>query len=197
MSRSSNGHSHFPIGAAVVPDYSVMYLSPIPKPTAGYNQRWLGACDVLSLAIDYDIDSFNGTYPGCADHLGAPAAQNGDIDTTVTQSTAALQVCVGQSFTFTGTAKVVTASILGELSANGLAGRTVTIYRRTLSGSYASYSTATVASGEGGSWSRAISNAAGATYVFQARYTPDATDDPTLDGDSSGVEKTVTWGTAC
>jgi hypothetical protein len=31
------------------------------------------------------------------------------------------------------------------------------------------------------------------TYVFQARYTPSSADDPTLDGDSSGVEKTVTW----
>ena len=102
-------------------------------------------------------------------------------------------LCAGQSFSFTGTLKIVTASILGELSANGLAGRTVTIYRRTPSGSFVSYTTATVASGEGGAWSRSISSGL-ATYVFQARYAPNTTDDAALDGDSSGVEKTVTWG---
>ena len=194
LSRTSNGHAHFPGGAGTNPDYSVMHDPPIPKPTAGYNQRWLGTCDLLSLAIDYDIDSpFTDTYPGCGDHLGAPAAQNGDIDTTTTQSTSSVVLRAGQSFSFTGTLKIVTASILGELSANGLAGRTVTIYRRTTTGSYASYTTATVASGEGGSWTRSISNALSTTFVFQARYTPNSTDDPTLDGDSSGVEKTVIW----
>ena len=102
-------------------------------------------------------------------------------------------LCAGQSFSFTGTLKIVTASILGELSANGLAGRTVTIYRRTPSGSFVSYTTATVASGEGGAWSRSISSTLAATYVVQARYAPNTTDDAALDGDSSGVEKTVTW----
>lgn len=197
LSRSSNGHAHFPGGAGADPDFSVMHSPPIPKPTTGYNQRWLGACDVLSLAIDYDLDTFSGIYPGCGDHLGAPAAQNGDIDTTVSQSTTTLRLCVGQAFSFTGTARIVTASILGELSGNGLAGRTVTIYRRSVGGAYAAYTTATVASGEGGSWSRAISSPAEAIYVFQARYSPNATDAPTLDGDSSAVEKTVTWDTTC
>ena len=158
-----------------------------------YNRRVLGGCDLLSLAIDYDIDNFTDTYPGCGDHLGAPATQNGDIDTTATQNTASVVLCAGQSFSFTGTLKIVTASILGELSANGLAGRTVTIYRRTPTGSFVSYTTATVASGEGGAWSRSISSTLAATYVFQARYAPNTTDDAALDGDSSGVEKTVTW----
>jgi hypothetical protein len=194
MSRvTSNGHEHFPGGAATNPDHSVMHNPPIPKASPGYNQRWLGTCDVLSLAIDYDLDDFAGVYPGCADHLGAPAAQNADIDTTVTQSTTTLTLCVNQSFSFTGTARIVTAAILGELSGNGLAGRTVSIYRRTPSGTFAAYTTTTVAGGEGGAWSRAISNVSAATYIFQARYTPNATDDPTLDGDSSAVEKTVTW----
>lgn len=193
LSRSSNGHSHFPGGAGANPDYSVMHSLPIPKPDAGYNQRSLGTCDRLSLAVDHDIDSFADIYPGCADHLGAPVAENGDLNTTTTQSTSSIAICAGQSFSFTGTLKIVTASVLGELSGNGLSGRTVTIYRRTPAGSFASYTTATVASGEGGSWSKSISNTLSTTYVFQARYTPNSADDPTLDGDSSGVEKTVTW----
>ena len=78
-------------------------------------------------------------------------------------------------------------------NATGLSGRTVTIYRRTPAGSFASYTTAAVVSGEGGSWSKSISITLSTTYVFQARYTPSSADDPTLDGDSSGVEKTVTW----
>lgn len=196
LSRSSNGHVHFPGGAGADPDHSVMHSLPIPKPVAGYDQRWLGACDVLSLAIDYDLDSFNGVYPGCVDHLGAPAIQNDDIDTKVIQDNTTLLLCVGQSFTLSGTAKIVTASILGELSANGLAGRTVTIYRRTSSGTFGAYTTTTVAGGEGGAWSKSISNASLATYIFQTRYAPNTTDDPTLDGDSSG-EKTVTWSSAC
>ncbi len=197
ISRSSNGHVHFPGGAGANPDHSVMHSVPIAKPSTGYDQRWLGACDVLSLAIDYDLDSFDGVYPGCVDHLGAPAIQNDDIDTAITQNTTTLLLCVGQSFSFAGTAKIVTASVLGQLSANGLAGRTVTIYRRTPTGSFVAYTTASVVSGEGGAWSRTISFADEATFVFQARYTPDATDDPTLDGDSTGVEKTVTWDFAC
>lgn len=193
LSRSSNGHAHFPGGAGANPDYSVMDSLPIPKPNAGYNQRALGTCDRLSLAVDHDIDSFADIYPGCADHLGAPVAENGDLNTTTTQSTSSVVICAGQSFSFTGTLKIVTASVLGELSGNGLSGRTVTIYRRTPAGSFASYTTATVVSGEGGSWSKSISNTLSTTYVFQARYTPSSADDPTLDGDSSGVEKTVTW----
>ena len=60
MSRQSNGHIHFPGGAAD-PRYSVLHSPPIPNPTSMYDRRVLGGCDLLSLAIDHDIDNCTDT----------------------------------------------------------------------------------------------------------------------------------------
>jgi hypothetical protein len=198
LSRDSNDDLHFPTSDPNYASFSVMHGEPLYKPATNYDLRQLGTCDRLALGILHDVDSFSGVYNiGCVDHLGSPALDNGDIDTTVTQSTLSAVVCIGDSFTFTGTARIVSASVLGELSGNGLAGRLVTIYRRTSGGSYSSYTSATVASGEGGSWSVTIGSSTAASYYYQARYAPNPSDDPDLDGDSSGLEKHVTWSTSC
>src|SRR6478736_6162034 len=112
------------------------------KPTSGWNMHAFGRCDVASLQLQYDMQSWSAKYSTCL-----------DLATDLALSASSTAVTLGGSTTLTATLKVVDYDSYARLGGNPITARTVTLQRRAVGTStWASVGTMTV-------------GAAGGTYV--------------------------------
>ncbi len=196
LARSSNGQSHQPDSAAYTT--TVMQINPIVSSNTGWNTAVLGTCDLFELSREYDVVDYSDPYPACIDHLSGVAFSGGKIISPTVLNNPPDE-CTGVSVVLSGTLRLVSVvgasddDQLGLLAGNGLAGRTISIYRRTPGGSYGSpYTTTTVTSGSSGSWSKSVVSGTSGTWYFQARFAPAGADATTLNS-STSAEFPVTW----
>ena len=89
------------------------------KPAAGWNMHTFGRCDVASLQLQYDMQSWSARYSTCL-----------DLSTDLALSASSTAVPIGGSTTFTATLKVVDYDSYLRLGGNPVAGRAVTLQRR-------------------------------------------------------------------
>jgi hypothetical protein len=89
------------------------------KPGAGWNAHAFGRCDVATLQMLYDVQSWTAKYSTCL-----------DLATDLTFSAAPTGILAGGSTTLTATLKVASNTSYGRLAGNPVAGRTVTLQRR-------------------------------------------------------------------
>ncbi|MES2209088.1 MAG: hypothetical protein V4515_02760 [Chloroflexota bacterium] len=199
LARQSNGHVHQTDSQTSAT--TVMQTNPKLATAAGWLDRFLGSCDLIELAREYDVVSFSQALPACVDHITAPATSNVKVVTVASQTTTATGVCVGIGVTLSGSLRLTNQPAddqLGLLASNGIGGRTVEIFRRTSSGGYPStpYTTTTVGTSEAGSWSKSVVSTTSGTWIFQARYAPGSSDLSTLNA-STSLERTITWSSPC
>jgi len=94
------------------------------KPSFGWNLHAYGRCDVATLQMTYDMQSWSAPYSTCL-----------DLTSTSTLSSSATSVRVGTSATFTASVRTMPNAGYGLLSDNPLHGRTVVLQRASLGGS--------------------------------------------------------------
>ena len=90
------------------------------KPSAGWNMHTFGRCDVATLQRLYDMQTWTAKYSTCL-----------DMGTVLSLSASPSAVVVGGTTTLTATLKVAGSAADGRLGGNPVAGRTVTLQRRT------------------------------------------------------------------
>jgi hypothetical protein len=89
------------------------------KPAAGWNAHAFGRCDVASLQVQYDMQSWGAKYSTCL-----------DLVTTLGLSASPTAVSRGGTVTLTATLKVADGSSYVRLGLNPISSRTVTLQRR-------------------------------------------------------------------
>jgi hypothetical protein len=99
---------------------SVVQFAARNRPKEGWNQHFLGRCDVARLQLEYSLQSSSDHVSTCLS-LATTLAIGGP--TSVTS---------GGSARITGTLKIAVASAARELSGDNLSGRSVTLQRRAL-----------------------------------------------------------------
>jgi hypothetical protein len=90
------------------------------RPNAGWNRHTLGRCDVATLQMQYDVQTWSAKYSTCLDET-----------TVLTLTAQPISIPVGGSTTLSATLKVADVASYGRLRANPLSGRTVTLQRRS------------------------------------------------------------------
>ena len=121
------------------------------KPASGWNMHAFGRCDVASLQLQYDMQSWSAKYSTCL-----------DLATDLALSASSTAINLGGSTTLTATLKVVDYDSYLRLGGNPITGRTVTLQRRPAGAStWASVGTMAV-------------GAAGGTYVTTVAPRADA-----------------------
>ena len=89
------------------------------KPSIGWNRHAFGRCDVATLQVQYDVQTWSSKYSTCL-----------DLATDLTLTAAPTGILYGNATTLTATLKVVGYTSYGRLGGNPVAGRTVTLQRR-------------------------------------------------------------------
>jgi len=89
------------------------------KPAAGWNRHAFGRCDVASLQLQYDMQSWAAKYSTCL-----------DLATTLTLAASPSAVLAGGTTTLTATLTVVDYDAYVRLGGNPVAGRVVSLQRR-------------------------------------------------------------------
>jgi hypothetical protein len=89
------------------------------KPTSGWNAHAFGRCDVASLQVQYDMQSWGAKYSTCL-----------DLATTLGLAASPTAVSRGGTVTLTATLKVADVSSYVRLGLNPISTRTVTLQRR-------------------------------------------------------------------
>jgi hypothetical protein len=89
------------------------------KPAAGFNAHALGRCDVASLQVQYDMQSWGSPYSTCL-----------DLATTLSLNASTTTVGTGSTVTLTAMLKVADDPGYSRLAANPVALRTVTLEKR-------------------------------------------------------------------
>lgn len=89
------------------------------KPSIGWNRHGFGRCDIATLQLLYDVQSWSAKYSTCL-----------DMATDLTLTAAPTGILVGSATTLTATLKVVGSASYGKLGGNPVAGRIVTLQRR-------------------------------------------------------------------
>jgi hypothetical protein len=89
------------------------------KPASGWNMHAFGRCDVASLQLRYDMQSWSSRYSTCL-----------DLATDLALSASSTAITLGGSTTFTATLKVVDYDSYLQLGGNPITGRTVTLQQR-------------------------------------------------------------------
>lgn len=90
------------------------------KPATGWNAHVFGRCDIATLQMLYDVQTWTAKYSTCL-----------DLATTLTIAASPTGILSGGSTTLTATLKVASDASYGRLAGNPVAGRTVTLQRRT------------------------------------------------------------------
>jgi len=109
------------------------------KPASGWNMHAFGRCDVASLQLQYDMQSWSARYSTCL-----------DLATDLALTASSTAITLGSSATFTATLKVVDYDTYQRLGGNPITGRTVTLQQRTAGTStWASVGTMSVGSAGG------------------------------------------------
>jgi hypothetical protein len=123
------------------------------KPSSGWNMHAFGRCDVASLQLQYDMQSWSAKYSTCL-----------DLATDLALSTSSSAITLGGSTTFTATLKVVDYDSYLRLGGNPITGRTVTLQQRaTGTSTWASVGTMAVGL-VGGTYVTTLSPRADADY---------------------------------
>jgi hypothetical protein len=89
------------------------------KPRAGWNAHAFGPCDVASLQLQYDMQSWGARYSTCL-----------SLATTLALAASPDSIAKGESTTLTATLKVADDSAYVRLGLNPVASRPVTLQRR-------------------------------------------------------------------
>ncbi|HEX5149057.1 MAG TPA: hypothetical protein VFW02_08250, partial [Candidatus Limnocylindrales bacterium] len=112
-----NHHSNFSDGS----DYGDAVVQTVSraKPKSGWNAHALARCDVASLQVQYDMQSWGARYSTCL-----------DLATTLTLSTSPTTVSKGGTTTLTAMLKVAGVSSYLRLALNPVSLRTVILQRR-------------------------------------------------------------------
>jgi hypothetical protein len=184
MARGKDGNTHNDSGE----DWTVVQTGHAPTyGNSGWNTHHMQPCDVLGLALAYDVYTFPGGYPDCAHHI--PNNLDGLLKTKVAKTTGDAFACPGDPVTFAGTAQIETdATNYRELSANPLWGRSIVIQRRSAGTStWSTYATVLAQANGTGTWSKSVTATSG-SYEFRGRFAGEAG----LHDDNSGFV-TITW----
>jgi hypothetical protein len=188
MARGKDNNSHNSSGEA----WTVVQTGHAPTyGNTGWDTHQMQPCDVMGLALAYDVYSFSGSYPNCSD--GIPNTLDGKLKTKITMATASQVLCVGTAITISGVASVgLDSTNYRQLSGNPLWNRSIHVQRKLSSQPDTSYVTiATVTATSTGGWSRSVSQSAGA-YNFRATY-----DGETALHSQVSPAVTLTWSSAC
>jgi hypothetical protein len=94
------------------------------KPAAGWNAHVLGRCDIATLQILYDMQTWIAKYSTCL-----------NLATDLSLSASPIGLLSGDSTTLTATLKVVGYASYGRLGGNPVSGRTVTLQQRRIGAS--------------------------------------------------------------
>lgn len=187
VSGLARGNNH----STEVETYTVMRLVTPTKASTGWDRSQLMRCDLIELQREYDVSPLSSTYADCVDHLPAVGLRSGKIKTYATLNAPPSVVCPGSSVTLTGTGLIANEpTSLGLIAGNPLSGRTMTILRRPIGGSFTTYGTTTIPSS--GTWTKSVGASSG-TYEFQASF---ASGEVALSSDTS-VIFSIKWGTPC
>jgi hypothetical protein len=89
------------------------------KPVAGYNAHAFGRCDVATLQVQYDMQSWGSSYSTCL-----------DLATTLSLNASATTVGAGSTVTLTALLNVANDPSYSRLAANPVALRSVTLEKR-------------------------------------------------------------------
>ncbi len=123
------------------------------KPASGWSTHAFGRCDVASLQLQYDMQSWSAKYSTCL-----------DLATDLALSASSIAITLGGSTTFTATLKVVDYDSYVRLGGNPITGRTVTLQRRAAgTTTWASVGTMTVGAA-GGTYLTTLSPRSDADY---------------------------------
>ena len=123
------------------------------KPSSGWNMHVFGRCDVASLQLQYDMQTWSSKYSTCL-----------DLATNLSLSASSTAVTLGGSTTFTATLTVVDYDSYLRLGGNPITARTVTLQRRVAGTStWASVGTMAVGAA-GGSYVTTLSPRSDADY---------------------------------
>jgi hypothetical protein len=103
------------------PDYldAVVQTKSRTKPSAGYSTHRFGRCDVATLQVQYDMQSWGAKYSTCL-----------SLATTLAIAASPTAVAKGGTTTLTATLKVADVASYSRLALNPVALRTVTLQRR-------------------------------------------------------------------
>jgi hypothetical protein len=103
------------------PDYTDAVVQALSrtKPTAGWDAHGLGRCDVATLQMQYDMDSWGSKYSTCL-----------DLSTTLVLTASPSTVTGLTAVTLTATLKVADDPSYVRLALNPIALRTITLQRR-------------------------------------------------------------------
>jgi hypothetical protein len=142
---------------------SVVQASAHSRPKIGWNQHYLGRCDVARLQLEYEL-----RRPG--DNLSTCLP----LATAATLGSSAASIYIGSSVRFTATLKVAVSSGARNLSGDPLSSRTVLLQRRSIGGTtwttVATMAGTTVSGTYGVTWSPTGS------YDWRAFFQPAAAD---------------------
>jgi hypothetical protein len=89
------------------------------RPESGWNAHRFGRCDVASLQVKYDMQTWESLYSTCL-----------DLTTSLDLSASATSIRPGDPMTFTANLKVTDLDSYGRLGANPISSRTVVLQRR-------------------------------------------------------------------
>lgn len=148
-------------------------------------------CDVLGLALVYDVYSFAGLYPNCTHEI--PNTLDGLLKTKVTETPSTTYECIGTGVTLSGAATIgLDSANYQKLSGNPLWARDLDVQRKLHSAStWTTIATVVVQSNATGSWSKVVSSAAG-TWDYRTVYAGETALHSTF-----SPTATVTWGNPC
>jgi len=137
-----NHHSNYTSGS----DYldAVVQTKSRAKPEAGWNAHAFGRCDVASLQLQYDMQSWGAKYSTCL-----------DLATTLALGANAGYVRYGGTVTLTATLKVANNTAYSRLAQNPVSLRTVTLQRRPPGGTWTTVGTMSNGS-TSGTYTRAV-----------------------------------------
>jgi hypothetical protein len=142
------------------------------KPSAGWNAHAFGRCDVATLQMQYDLQSWTADYSTCL-----------DLSTVLTLSASSTSVAYGGSTTLTATLKIVDLAAYVRLGGNPISARTVSLQRRPAGGT--TWSTVVTMSTGSTSGTYVSSQKLQAAAEFRAVFkTPS---EEGLNGDTSGT----------
>jgi len=133
------------------------------KPTSGWNSHTYGRCDIATLQTKYDVPSASTKISTCL-----------DLATTTALTASTTSISPGESVIFTATLRVGTSSGYGQLSANSLSGRSVSLQRRALGAS--SWTTVTTMSAGASAGTYVASSSPTSTYEWRASFTAPSTE---------------------
>jgi hypothetical protein len=126
------------------------------RPADGWNAHAFGRCDVATLQIKYDMQTWESLYSTCL-----------DVSTKLTLTPSATSVYAGDVVTFTANLSTVDLDAYGRLGGNPVSSRTVTLQRR-LPGSATWTSIGTMQAAYGGVYR--LNQTVTATYDWRATF---------------------------